>query len=63
MKKVTLSELNNPLSLDHVANRGALLERVFSVSDSKIDSKIFHSWKIADLLPTVPKGGWAKLSF
>jgi hypothetical protein len=63
MKKVTLSELNNPLSLDHVANRGALLERVFSVNDSKIDSKIFHSWKIADLLPTVPKGGWAKLSF
>jgi len=63
MKKVTPSELNNPLSLDHVANRGALLERVFSVSDSKIDSKIFHSWKIADLLPTVPKGGWAKLSF
>lgn len=63
MKKVTLSELNNLLSLDHVANRGSLLEGVFSVSDSKIDSKIFHSWKIADLLPTVPKGGWAKLSF
>lgn len=63
MKKVTPSELNNPLSLNHVVNRGALLEGVFSVSDSKIDSKIFHSWKIADLLPTVPKGGWAKLSF
>jgi hypothetical protein len=63
MKKVTLLELNNPLSLDHVANRGALLEEVFSVSDSNIDSKIFHSWKIDGLLPTVPKGGWAQLSF
>jgi hypothetical protein len=63
MKKVVLSELNNPISLDHVANRGSLLEGVFSVKDSKIDSKIFHSWKIADLLPTVPKGGWAELSF
>ena len=63
MKKVALSQLNNPMSLDHVANRGSLLEGVFSVKDSKIDSKIFHSWKIAGLLPTVPKGGWAELSF
>lgn len=63
MKKIMLSELNDPISLDHVANRGSLLEGVFSVKDSKIDSKIFHSWKIADLLPTVPKGGWAQLSF
>lgn len=63
MNKVILSQLNDPMSLNHVANRGGLLVGVFSVSDSKIDSKIFHSWKTAGLLPTVPKGGWAKLSF
>ncbi len=43
--------------------RGVLLEGVFSVKDSKIDSKIFHSWKLDGLLPNVPKGQWAKLSF
>ena len=63
MNKVTLSQLNDAMSLDHVANRGSLLIGIFSVSDSNIDSKIFHSWKTAGLLPTVPKGGWAKLSF
>ena len=63
MNKAILSQLNDPMSLDHVANLGGLLVGVFSVSDSKIDSKIFHSWKTAGLLPTVPKGGWAKLSF
>jgi hypothetical protein len=63
MNKVTLSQLNDAMSLDHVANRGSLLVGVFSVSDSNIDSKIFHSWKTIGLLPTVTKGGWAKLSF
>jgi len=63
MNKITLSQLNDAMTLDHVANRGSLLVGVFSVSDSNIDSKIFHSWKTAGLLPTVPKGGWAKLSF
>jgi hypothetical protein len=42
---------------------GVLLEGVFSVKDSGIDSKIFHSWKLGGLLPNVPKGEWAKLSF
>lgn len=63
MNKITLSQLNDTMSFDHVAIRGGLLVGVFSVSDSNIDSKIFHSWKTAGLLPTVPKGGWAKLSF
>lgn len=63
MDKVTVSQLNDPMLLDHVANRGSLLNGIFSVKDSGIDSKIFHSWKIAGLLPTVEKGGWAKLSF
>lgn len=58
-----LSQLNDPISLDHVVNRGSLLVGVFSVKDSKIDSKIFHSWKIAGLLPTILKGGWANLCF
>ena len=63
MNKIILSQLNDPMSLDHVANRGSLLVGAFSVSDTKIDPKIFHSWKSAGLLPTLPKGGWAKPSF
>lgn len=63
MNKVSVSQINDPISLEHVANRGSLLNGIFSVKDSGIDSKIFHSWKIAGLLPTVEKGGWAKLSF
>ena len=49
MNKITLSQLNDAMTLDHVANRGSLLVGVFSVSDSNIDSKIFHSWKTAGL--------------
>lgn len=63
MKKIHLSDINDPSQLDQVEGRGGLTEGVFSVKDSGIDSKIFHSWKLIDLLPTVPKGGWAQLSF
>jgi len=63
MNKLILRQLNDPMSLDHVANRGSLLVGVYNVSNTKFDPKIFHSWKSADLLPTVPKSGWAKLSF
>ena len=63
MNKLILRQLNDPMSLDHVVNRGSLLVGVYNVSNTKFDPKIFHSWKSADLLPTVPKSGWAKLSF
>lgn len=63
MKSIVADNYKEILNLDHVVNRGALLEGVFSVKDSGIDSKIFHSWKIINLLPTVNKGGWADLSF
>ena len=63
MEKIYLSELNGPISLEQALNHGKLLEGVFSVKESGIDSKIFHSWKLDELLPTVPKGSWARLSF
>ena len=63
MVKIYPSELNGPISLRQAFNHGKLLEGVFSVKESGIDSKIFHSWKLDELLPTVPKGGWADLSF
>lgn len=63
MKKIYPNELNGPISLEQALNHGKLLEGVFSVKESGIDSKIFHSWKLDELLPTVPKGGWADLSF
>jgi hypothetical protein len=63
MKKIYPSQLNGPISIEQALNHGKLLQGVFSVKESGIDSKIFHSWKLDDLLPTVPKGGWADLSF
>lgn len=63
MDKIYPSELNGPISLEQAFNHGKLLEGVFSVKESGIDSKIFHSWKYDKLLPTVPKGSWAALSF
>jgi len=63
MEKIYPSQLNGPISLKQALNHGKLLQGVFSVKESGIDSKIFHSWKLDDLLPTVPKGGWADLSF
>lgn len=51
------------VSINLPIETGVLLEGVFSVKDSGIDSKIFHSWKLGGLLPNVPKGEWAKLSF
>ena len=63
MEKIYPSELNGPLSIELAIKHGKLMEGVFSVKQSGIDSKIFHSWKLEELLPTVPKGGWADLSF
>ena len=63
MEKIYPSELNGPISLEQAMNHGKLLDGVFSVKEAGIDSKIFHSWKLEGLLPTVQKGKWAKLSF
>ena len=63
MEKIYPSQLNGPKSLKQALNHGKLSEGVFSVKESGIDSKIFHSWKLEELLPTVPKGKWADLSF
>jgi hypothetical protein len=63
MEKIYPSQLNGPISIEQALNHGKVLQGVFSVKESGIDSKIFHSWKLDDLLPTVPKGGWADLSF
>ena len=63
MEKIYPSELNGPISLELAMNRGKLSEGVFSVKEAGINSKIFHSWKIDGLLPTIQKGKWGNLSF
>ena len=63
MIKIYPSHHDSPLSLSTAINNGKLLDGVFSVKDAGIDSKIFHSWKIAGFLSTVEKGKWAELSF
>ena len=63
MQKINLSELTDTSTIETVIKQGELLEQIFSVRESGIDSKIFHSWKIAGFLSTVEKGKWARLSF
>ena len=53
MQKINLSELTDTSTIETVIKQGELLEQIFSVRESGIDSKIFHSWKIACFLSTV----------
>jgi hypothetical protein len=63
MIKIYPSKLCGPISTEIAIQHGKLLEKVFSVKDTGIDSKIFHTWKMANILDTVPKKKWAELSF
>lgn len=58
-----LSLLSGPMSIETALQYGRLLEPTFRVSDSKIDSKIYHTWRMSGLVDTVEDGKWAKLSF
>lgn len=62
----------NKLHLDELAEesvQGADLrsrlytERIFSIKDAGINSKIFHVWKAKGLVNFVERGKWARLSF
>jgi hypothetical protein len=57
------SQLQGTTSIDVAINQGKLLDRVFRVKDTGINSKIFHTWKMAGILSTVDPGKWADLSF
>ena len=50
---IKLSEFQGPMSLVTAENYGKLLEPVFRVKDIKIDSKIYHTWRMAGLVDTV----------
>ena len=63
MKNIYPSTLSGSISVDLAINHGKLLDGIFSVKETGIDSKIFHSWKMAGILSTVQSGKWAKLSF
>ena len=63
MKKINLSNLTGPLSLEVATAQGKLLEKVFRIKDTGIDSKIFHTWKMAGILDTLENGKWANMSF
>ena len=50
MIKIYPSKLCGPISTEIAIQHGKLLEKVFSVKDTGIDSKIFHTWKMANIL-------------
>jgi hypothetical protein len=63
MEKIYPSQMQGQLTVDTLLQYGKLLEPTFRISDVKIDSKIYHSWRMAGLVDTVDDGKWAKFSF
>ena len=61
--KIELSKYQGPMSLVTAENYGKLLEPVFRVKDINIDSKIYHTWRMAGLVDTVKDGKWANFTF
>jgi hypothetical protein len=63
MEKIKPSYLNGPLSLKSAIQFGKMLEPVFRIKDTGIDSKIYHTWRMAGLVDTIEDGKWANFSF
>lgn len=61
--KIHPSVFQGPVTLETIKNYGKLLDPVFRISDINLDSKIYHTWRMADLVDTVEDGKWAKFSF
>lgn len=54
----------NRQSVEGLIQRGKLsTEKLFSIKDAGIDSKIFHVWKSKGLVDFIKKGKWARLTF
>jgi hypothetical protein len=63
MRKIDTSKLSGSLSLEVAIAQGKLLDKIFRIKDTEIDSKIFHTWKMAGMLDTLDNGKWANMSF
>ncbi len=65
MNKIYPSSLNGTRTIEQAISHGKLLNKVFSVKETGINSKIFHSWKIAGLIYTSDElvHKWTQLSF
>ncbi|MBS1512433.1 MAG: hypothetical protein JST86_16425 [Bacteroidetes bacterium] len=63
MAKLSLNKINEE-TLEGITLKGRLLtEKIFSIKDAGIDSKIFHVWKAKGLVDFIERGKWARLSF
>jgi hypothetical protein len=62
MNKIYLSKLQGANSIDKLMHLGRIHEETFRFRDTKLDSKIYHTWKMAGLVDMVGKGKWAKFS-
>lgn len=63
MEKIDITKLKGAPTLEVVIEQGKLLDKVFRVKDTGIDSKIFHTWKMAGILDSIESGKWANMSF
>jgi hypothetical protein len=63
MEKLYPSLMSGPLTIATALNLGKLREETFRISDTKIDSKIYHTWRMAGLVDMVQEKKWAKFSF
>jgi len=63
MIKINAEEIKEQ-SVKGLMLRGELsTERIFSIKDAGIDSKIFHVWKSKGLVDFIERGKWARLTF
>jgi len=63
MAKLYFLNLKGANSIEKLLHLGNLHEENFRISDTKLDSKIYHTWKMAGLVEMVGKGKWAKFTF
>lgn len=63
MENIKPSNLQGPLSLKSAIQFGKMLEPAFRIKDTGIDSKIYHTWRMAGIVDTVEDGKWANFSF
>ncbi|MFO0414389.1 MAG: hypothetical protein ACK50E_01960 [Bacteroidota bacterium] len=62
MNKLYLSKLQGANSIDKLMHLGRINDETFRFKDTKLDSKIYHTWKMAGLVKMIGDRKWAKFS-
>ena len=63
MEPILPSKMSGPMTVSTALLYGKLLEPTFRISDTDINSKIYHTWRMGGLVDMIVKGKWANFSF